>query len=341
MFIETHNSTTENGKPLAFLQSSLVQAYPCGSRRSTLIDNQYYIPFDPEAKLNTETTNRKQSSLNGFTQTFLKEWESERLGELSLVIAGYFFKINLSRSASGYVTPNEFAADLLEALSQSSSETVQSIYANIRIKETKLFSDFTSFDTYYTNILVGQTDSSDNSGSIDILRSAQPDEITVNSEDPNNYYFSGISFSTDPLATPNVLSSDSCITEELISEGRVIQQVVSFEILKKIKNEANDTWEWQINQRALLPKIEHGELENSVKIGCVDITTEGVTVNDLTGTGGIINASNINTTDITTTNITAEKIIQNGKDVPIIALENKGSSWQLQITNVMKLDSNN
>ena len=68
---------------LAFLKSTAVKAFPCSRRRSTLIDvdgradtveDRYYIPFDPEARLNTESNIRKHSGLNGFKQSYIQEW---------------------------------------------------------------------------------------------------------------------------------------------------------------------------------------------------------------------------------------------------------------------------
>lgn len=297
MFIEKHFSTTENGILLAFLKSLNVQVYPCGNRRSTLIntnnvDDSYYIPFDPEAKLNTEANSKKISGLNGFTQTFLNKWD-ENFGELSLVIAGYFFNIKLD---ADYRSPNEFATKLLDE-----NDSSEAIYANIRIEETPLFSS--SDSAYYTGILVSQTNSSDTLGSIDVLRSDT--ETFVNENLSENYYFSGLSFSTTPL------SSNYPVVECIYLDDRPHQQTMSLKLLEKKDGV------WQINQRALLPKVEHGEAEDSVKI------------------------DNLEVDNITVDTITAQKIVQDGKDVPVIALEEKNGAWQLQISNVMKVDSNN
>jgi hypothetical protein len=304
MFNEKHPSSTENGMLLAFLKSLNVQAYPCGNRRSTLIetdsvDNSYYIPFDPEAKLNTEANTKKMSGLNGYTQTFLNKWD-ENLCELSLVIAGYYFNIKL---ATGWESPNTFATKLLEVLSSKNSSS-DAIYANIRIEETPLFS---STDlAYSTSILAGQASvDSNNLGSIDMLRSPAENETNVDEKDVENYYFSGISFSTSPL------SSNYSDPELFFVGDKLHQQTISLKLLQKVDDV------WQINQSALLPKIEHGDTEDSVKINNLEV-------------------NNINATTITT-----QKITQDGKDVPIIALERKDNSWQLQITNVMKVDSNN
>ena len=60
MFIETHK--TENDIDLTFIKSTCIQAYPCGRRRipdQTAETAGFRIPFDPEARLNTEANNRK------------------------------------------------------------------------------------------------------------------------------------------------------------------------------------------------------------------------------------------------------------------------------------------
>ena len=75
MFIETRSDTLANEKiKQTFVKSLNVQAFPCGRRRS---DSNQVIPFDPEARLNTEANNRKHSGINGYTQTFLKsDWNT-------------------------------------------------------------------------------------------------------------------------------------------------------------------------------------------------------------------------------------------------------------------------
>jgi hypothetical protein len=60
MFTEVHLKNDDSGQKLAFINSLNVQAFPCGRRRSeqiTSADDKYYIPYDPEARLNTEKNN--------------------------------------------------------------------------------------------------------------------------------------------------------------------------------------------------------------------------------------------------------------------------------------------
>jgi hypothetical protein len=82
MFIKqlTHSNLDQNKDiKLTFLQSLNVQVYPCGRRRSAVQNDgeNYYIPFDPEARLNTEFNNRKLASANGFTESYIDIWNAD------------------------------------------------------------------------------------------------------------------------------------------------------------------------------------------------------------------------------------------------------------------------
>ena len=68
---------------LCFVKSLDISVYPCGRRNSTIIEqnpntrlDDYYYPFDPEARLNTEYNNRHITGINGFTHTFIKNWRT-------------------------------------------------------------------------------------------------------------------------------------------------------------------------------------------------------------------------------------------------------------------------
>ena len=126
MFIKTRIDTINDTQiARAFVKSAHVQAFPCGRRRSTPIEKdlndiqtagkvtEYRIPFDPEARLNTEANNRKHSSLNGYTQTYLYSWNKDSDNKLSMSIAGYLFSIALT---SEYTQVQEFGNGTLQAL---------------------------------------------------------------------------------------------------------------------------------------------------------------------------------------------------------------------------------
>lgn len=240
MFIETHGDTKVT---LTFIKSLNVKAYPCGRRRSQLIDGStedYYIPFDPEARLNTEANNRKHSSTNGYTQTYIRKWDNETL---SLVLGGYLFDIKLEGDfTDSEKGKNKFGSDIIANV-DSSGSTANKIYANILIEEVPLYTGFTQ---YYTEVLRNQSSTENPSTSLDLLVSSD----TAESDDSNDYYFSGLSFSTKPLTD---------LTESFGED----QYVVSLCILEKTRGE------WRLYNPSLLPKIEHGETENSVKMKTV------------------------------------------------------------------------
>jgi hypothetical protein len=284
MFNETHLSKETNGILLAFIKSLNVQAYPCGRRRSELVDgdgregtvdDKYYIPFDPEARLNTEFNNRNHSGINGFTQNFINKFDSEN-HLLSLVLAGYLFNIRLD---AGYSTIADFGSVLSRKLNILDNDVV-SIYANIRIEETPLFSGFT---TYTTKILRDQSMSASAEINLDLLNSEvknSNDASIQDKQDINNYYFSGLSFSARPLATatePN--DSNIPYIIENTTANSLKQQVISLRIMDKVPGGV-----WKLHQRALLPKILHGGKEDSIVVDDIDvntITSDRITTNDI------------------------------------------------------------
>ena len=105
----------KNKNGLVFIKSKNINAFPCGRRRGIINKESaadVYIPFDPEARLNTEANNRKHSSINGFKQSYLK-WTND--GTLLLVIEGYLFNITLtyidaSNTVHDYSTVNSFGS---------------------------------------------------------------------------------------------------------------------------------------------------------------------------------------------------------------------------------------
>lgn len=268
MFVEKHSI---NDIGLTFIKSANIQAYPCGRRRSELVDSdgsietvddKYYIPFDPEARLNTEANNRKHSGLNGFTQTYLTEWEDDQ-DNLLLALAGYLFKIKLDNN---YKKVNDFGNAVVTQLStlagaQQSSAWVEPerIYANILLEDTALFQGFMA---YNTSVLRNQTDSSTPEVTLDLLTTPSRDNASLSDiQDFNNYYFSGLSFSAEPLSGVQETHSTTYVTKE----NGTAQQIDSLCILEK----DNETGAWVVHQPAYLPKIEHGDEVDSIKVKAV------------------------------------------------------------------------
>lgn len=292
MFNETHLSKT-NGTELTFIKSTNIKAFPCGRRRSEEVDkdlnpntrdDKYHIPFDPEARLNTEANNIKHSGLNGFTQSFIqtKQWD-ENTSSLNIVLAGYLFTIKLE---TNYRSPANFGAEILKALNVRNS-TATRIYANILTEELQLFSG-EGFNEYTTFVLRNQTNTVNPETCLDLLNSTtKKSESLEEARKLANYYFSGLSFSTAPITEVTDDSTRSSILAA--KDGSTLSQnLVSLCILKR-DEKLNDDGEvtgysdWCINEPARLPEIEHGDTENSVKLG--DVSLEKLNASEIKQNG--------------------------------------------------------
>ena len=254
MFIEQHNHTKEEIL-LTFIKSLNVQAYPCSRRRSTLIEttkDSYYIPFDPEARLNTEFNNRRHTSKNGFTQSFIDAWDAEKK-LFSFTISGYNFIINQVEDI------NSFGELLIDSLAQQDAKylTASKIYANIKLEEIPLYDNPNGL-VYTSWTLRNQSSSYFAETELDKLKSGNM------AGDINNYYFSGLSFSTEPIAGEgdSLATSDKFIPAvEYETFTTRPQHEYSLCILTK------EAGQWQLYEPARLPRIEHGEIEDSIEVG--------------------------------------------------------------------------
>lgn len=236
----------DNDSKLVFIKSKNIKVFPCGRRRSAPIDidnnqdtvsDQRHIPFDPEARLNTEANNRKHSGLNGYKQSYLNSWQSD--GKLSLVIAGYLFDIDAS-DYKGTDAINRFGTDIATKL----GDGVINIYANIKLADIVFFqgSDDELIKETSTKILRDQSTSITPETCLDLLI---PGELKTKVD---SYYFSGLSFSEEDLS-----SSD--------------EDFISLLLLDKVDGA------WAIHNASRLPIIEHGDARDSIVIpGDVEIT---------------------------------------------------------------------
>lgn len=290
-------------KRLAFVKSLNVRAFPSGRRRGNEVavdlngdtniqqSERFIIPFDPEARLNTEKNNRRQVSTNGFKQTFVKNWDTAN-GKLSLVLGGYSFDIDLEGDASYY---NNFANKLATAMAGSAGVSVDEflsdnslkrlgLYANIRLEEVPLYQGLVNYTTY---ILRNQTVTEDKENNnniaepiIDLLNTAAKTETVGYKNNPENYYFfSGLSFSFFPLSEgpANATASEKIETESVTNRK---QHIISLKLLER----AEGSTDWRFVQEALLPNIEHGSTEDSVKMHTVytdNLIKDGKTVPSL------------------------------------------------------------
>ena len=312
MFNETHSSSYSDGLKLTFIKSPNIFVYPCGRRRSFVedpdkntntIEDQYYIPFDPEARLNTEANNRRHSSLNGFTQTYIKdaEWNKE---SFVLSLDGYLFRIVFDDE----MELNTFGTELLEQLSETVSVEDTSIYANILIEDTPIFSD--KF-TYYTGVLRNQSETNEGATSVDIVTTAlanNKNSTQKDFEDKENYYFSGLSFSIAPLTSviDSEINVKDTISTAVISSGDAgsrSKRVVSLRVFDitginevQLEGTTKKEYELALYLPACLPKVTHGNSPNSAKIDTL-----------------IVN-----------------KIEKNGIAVPSLEVKQIGTTYQLQ-----------
>jgi hypothetical protein len=239
---------------LAFLESPNVKVFPSGRRKSELIGDgtKRYIPIDPEARLNTESNHRKHSGLNGYKQSYILGWTNE---SISLVVAGYLFNIKLStafmpNAENGNKNSYQLLGEHLAANLKDSTGNVvvvDKIYANILTTDVTFF---TSIDgsgntdsQVSTEILRDQSFSADPRTCLDLKK-----DPTKASPMATDFYFSGLSFSADPL-------------EDIKADLSANQHSVSLQILTKgVDNN------WHIYEPSRLPEINHGDTPNSVRI---------------------------------------------------------------------------
>lgn len=353
MFIETHEAINakEEILLLTFLKSLAIQAYPCGRRRSKLTLNDpgdpVYIPFDPEARLNTEANNRKYTSLNGFNQTYIN---SSSAKTLSLALAGYLFNIDLkSLDDTGSATPEgiirTFGEKAATALTPEGGSTsnITKLYVNIRIQNVKLFSG--SEDDSYTTVLRDQIDEIKPRTDLDVLKSELKTPTTADANELGNYYFSGLSFSAEPLTShlnyqnndrytysleiidpdKNKNSPRSAVNvyQKVIGDSTATfhQQIVSLCILEK------SSGGWKIHEPARLPHIEHGDEKDSIVLNKVKLT-------DLKATDIETDNLKVNTKiDASTAIVHTKTLYQDGHQVPMLKMEEQDNgTWRMQFS---------
>ena len=187
-----------NNNGLVFIKSNAIKAFPCGRRRSGLVDadnnndtvgDRYYIPFDPEARLNTEANNRKHSGLNGYKNTYLNSWNSS--GDVSLVIAGYLFDIASSYHSDAI---SDSITKFGKAVAGKLGGAVDNIFVNIKLANMTFFAGSKTTPAAATEILRDQTISVQPLECLDQLYGPNADR-----DKPDSYYFYGLSFSSENL----------------------------------------------------------------------------------------------------------------------------------------------
>lgn len=249
---------------LYFLKSTEITTYPCGRRNSTIIEgsdprttmDNFYYPFDPEARLNTEANNRRISSINGYTQNFIKSWDAKN--GLHLVLGGYSFKI-----------PN---ATNISSFCREKFQNFGELYANIRIEEIPLY-ESTELN-YFSWVLRAQNDSAfGDPPCLDHL-------INANAGiDKANYYFSGLSFTNVPVVPfiPYKTVLDENLERSMPAysikeyKGKPIEEtqldLSTNQIVISLRIATKKNGVWELCQNSLLPDIRHGILPGEVELG--------------------------------------------------------------------------
>ena len=212
-----------------FIQSENINIFPC-SRRGQYSDTNPPLVYDPEARLNTERTNRLHTALNGFKDCFILNNPNDfKAGDtLVFVLAGYYIEVK-------NFNPQDFADKL--KLKDTDDDTV---YAHLSLHTgIDLNTPHDNVD-YTTEILYRQSNETIDHQYLDVAYT-----------DGNNTkdFFVGVSFVKEPIYSETIDSETKKVT-------------ISYNL--PIFEYSNDSW--NLVQSSLLPKIEHGETKDSIKI---------------------------------------------------------------------------
>ncbi len=299
---------------LCFVKSLDISVYPCGRRNSTIIEqnpntrlDDYYYPFDPEARLNTEYNNRHITGINGFTHTFIKNWRtfedsgpetSAERANLEIVLGGYSFRIPECTSPDdfGKAFKNFIFNDVYKNTDAKNIPNINKsnkIYANIRLEKVPLYSSLNALSIdVSTWILRNQSDTVQAEPSLDrLINTATPNSKKDESEATANYYFSGLSFTATPIAdfesTKTIYNKDDIQTYGVKfysdEENRNEQVVISLCMLEY----DSDQDKWLIYQPSLLPNIRHGALADQIEVTHIYVEGDEYLDGDLTVEGNI------------------------------------------------------
>ena len=355
MFIENRTDTISNEKiVLTFLRSLNVQAFPCGKRRSTTVDRAgTRIPFDPEARLNTEANNLKHSNINGFAQTYIESWD-DTSKKLTVSLAGYVFSIDLDDVCA---SPQQFCSYLAEAAKSepdASDVYTNDVYLNILIEETPLF---LGEPRAYTTHVLGSLVTSNDESALDLPINGKTESRSA----VEDYFFAGIALSPTPLSSAarrKYSASDGAsfntrddFTYSISVDGASVvkKRIVSLHLLEKV----DDTW--KIHEPSKLPNIKHGVDENSVSVHILE--SDEIRTNTLSIEAANMSTANIgnldaealtisskisvhndnNTAEVATDLLKAESVVTNSviigeKFVPTLELIESDGEYQLQFT---------
>jgi hypothetical protein len=175
-----------NEKTRVFIPSQNINIFPC-SRRGQKTTEGSMLNYDPEARLNTERTNRLRTSINGFTDSFIVNDNFESGTTLTFTLAGYRIEVK------------EFdPAIIATALGITNGK----IYAHLSLHDGIPF----GVANYYTEILYKQSTNVDNNY-IDVKYTDYNDKRTGD-------FFMGVSFTTYEAADTIVVNDTTKLLKE-------------------------------------------------------------------------------------------------------------------------------
>lgn len=154
-----------------FLPSAEINIFPCSRRGQESLNTDFIKYYDPEARLNTERTNRLHTAVNGFKDSFIVNKTFNNSGTLIFVLAGYYIEIKDFNPTT--------VADTL-----GSDITTLNAYLGLH--------DHVSLgvEDYFTEMLYRQSDST---GDINYL------DVDYNDGENHDDFFVGVSFTKEPV----------------------------------------------------------------------------------------------------------------------------------------------
>lgn len=255
-----------------FFPSESVKIFPC-SRRGQSYDPSSLKYYDPEARLNTERTNRIGTAVNGFTDSFIESYENNKL---TFVLAGYRIEVK-------DFYPNEIANALYQESAGESSSRTNTIYAHLSLHTGISL----NVEGYSTEILYRQSTAETQVNSVDVTYSGKDQ----NNNDVKADFFVGVSFTSGP------------VTDTIKDDTLPYYNLLLF-------NNTQNNNAFVLENTSLLPRISHGATGDSVYISDLETTDIEIdsanigaaTIEDLVVNGqitvGTVNASTVNASNI-------------------------------------------
>jgi hypothetical protein len=210
-----------------FIPSELINIFPCSRRGQSKIEgNPVY--YDPEARLNTERTNRLHTAINGFTDKFIVNNSFTAGDTLVFVLAGY------------YVEVKNFEPDIIAAGLYGDTFTSDSkIYAHLSLHDNVSLNN-----DYFTEILYRQSGSSNDTNYLDVSYSytTPPNpEAEGRTATREGDFFVGVSFTKTPVSDGSFTPHDLPLFSYLAGD-------------------------WKLVEASKLPKVEHDTELDSIKL---------------------------------------------------------------------------